>query len=87
MVPLAEAAAATTARGMLGYEYGMASHGSLLAVIWNISRSEPSGYEVLSMLAYSGNPFEATYSLSFAERRKRLRKEDLESLTNKSVRS
>ena len=33
------------------------------------------------------NPFEATYSLSFAERRKRLRKEDLESLTNKSVRS
>lgn len=57
MVPLAEAAAATTARGMLGYEYGMASHRSLLAVIWNISRSEPSGYEVLSMLAYSGQSF------------------------------
>lgn len=53
MVPFAEASATTTARGMLGYEYGMTSHRSLLAVVGNNGRSKSSGYEVLSMLAYS----------------------------------
>ena len=85
MVPLAEAAAATTARGMLGYEYGMASHGSLLAVISAGASLRATKSSACWRIVV--NPFEATYSLSFAERRKRLRKEDLESLTNKSVRS
>ena len=86
-MPFEETTTATAACSMLGNEYRMPSHRRLLAVIGNHGRSKAFGNEILRMLTDGCQAFSAIYSLSFFERWKRLRKADLESLSNKSVKS
>lgn len=57
MVPFAEAAATAAACGMLRLEYGMSSHGSLLAVVRNDGRSQTVGNKVGRVLPYGIHAF------------------------------
>lgn len=57
MMPFVEAFSATAAGGVLGKEYGMASHGCLLSVVRNNGWSESFGDEVFCVSADGGQTF------------------------------
>ena len=88
VMPFVKASSATAAGGVLGEEHWMASHCGVCLPSFGIT----AGASRLAMKSSAcrrmvGKPFSAMYSLSFLVRWNRLRKSDLASLANRSVKS
>ena len=56
-MPFVQATAATAACGMLRQKYRMSTHGSLLAIVWNLGRCQPRTHKIPGVTADGIHPF------------------------------